>query len=258
MTEAVATVANKPVWVDLATPDAEAAREFYSKLFGWNIEVHEDPQYGGYGMARIDGTDAAGIGPKQSPEQPTVWTLYIGTDDVEELARKVQSAGGTVVTPPFDVGDQGRMAVFQDPSGAFISAWQGTRMGGFETDKSGAYGWAELNARGKEKALPFYEQVFGWANRESPMGEGQPAYTEFLLDGQSIAGGWEMNQQMPAEVPSYWQIYFNVDDVDAAFQKTLDLGGRGMVPPQDFPGGRFAIVTDPQGASFGLLKITPR
>jgi predicted enzyme related to lactoylglutathione lyase len=258
MAEAVATVANKPVWVELATPDAKASREFYSKLFGWQVEVIEDPQYGGYGMARIDGKDAAGIGPKQSPEQPTVWSLYIGTDDIEELARKVQAAGGTVVASPFDVGDQGRMAVFQDPSGAFISAWQGTRMGGFLADKPGAYGWAELNARGKEKALPFYEQVFGWTRRESPMGEGQPTYTEFQLDGESVAGGWEMNSMIPAEVPSYWQIYFNVDDVDAAFKKVIDAGGKEMVAPQDFPGGRFAIVSDPQGASFGLLKTTPR
>ncbi len=59
-------------------------------------------------------------------------------------------------------------------------------------------------------------------------------------------------------MPSYWQIHFNVDDVDSAFQKALDLGGREMVAPMDFPDGRFAIATDPQGASFGLLKMTPR
>jgi predicted enzyme related to lactoylglutathione lyase len=258
MAKAIATVANKPVWVDLATPDAEASRDFYSKLFGWQVEVNEDPQYGGYGLAKIGGNDVAGIGPKQSPEQPTVWTVYIGTDDIAGLAEKVKAAGGKVITEPFDVGDQGRMAVFQDPSGAFISAWQATQMRGFGVDKTGTFGWAELNARGKEKALPFYEQVFGWTSRESPMGEGQPAYTEFLLDDQSIAGGWEMNPMIPAEVPSYWQIYFNVDDVDSAFRKVLDLGGKEMVSPQDFPGGRFAIVQDPQGASFGLLKTTPR
>ncbi len=258
MAQAGATATNRPVWVDLATPDAEASRDFYSRLLGWQVEVDPDPQYGGYGVAKIDGKDAAGIGSKQSPEQPTVWSLYIGTDDLDGMVERVKAAGGNVIAEPFDVGDQGRMAVFQDPSGAFISAWQGTRMGGFQTEKPGAYGWAELNARGKEKALPFYEQVFGWATRESPMGEGQPPYTEFLLDEESIAGAWEMNEMIPTEVPSYWQIYFNVDDVDSAFQKVLDLGGREMVAPQDFPGGRFAIVTDPQGASFGLLKMTPR
>ncbi len=87
------------------------------------------------------------------------------------------------------------------------------------------------------------------------MGEGQPPYTEFLLDGQSIAGAWEMNPMVPAEVPSYWQVYFTVEDVDAAFKKAIDLGAKELLPPQDMPGGRFAIVSDPEGASFGLLKM---
>jgi hypothetical protein len=150
------------------------------------------------------------------------------------------------------------MAVFQDPSGAFISAWQGSRMGGFQTDAPNSFGWAELNARGLDKAIPFYTSVFGWTTRTSPMGEGQPQYTEFLLDGESVAGAWEMNPMVPAQVPSYWQVYFAVDDVDGAFKKAIDAGARELQAPQDFPGGRFAIVSDPQGASVGLLKTTPR
>jgi predicted enzyme related to lactoylglutathione lyase len=60
---------------------------------------------------------------------------------------------------------------------------------------------------------------------------------------------------VPAEVPSYWMVYFNVDNVDKAFKKVTDAGGKEMLAPQDMPGGRFAIVSDPQGASFGLLKM---
>ena len=191
------------------------------------------------------------------PNGPTAWNLYIGTDDIEELTRNVQTAGGTVAMAPFDIGDQGRMAVYQDPAGAYISAWQGTRMGGFQTNAPNSFGWAELNARGVEKALPFYQQVFGWTTRQSEMGEGQPAYIEFLLDGQSIAGAWEMNPMVPAEVPSYWQIYFTVEDVDAAYRKALDLGAQEILSPQEMPGGRFAIATDPEGASFALLKMAP-
>ena len=258
MADTMTAVASKPVWVDLSSPDADASRRFYSELFGWDIEVNQDPQYGGYSLARVGGKDAAGIGPQMTPGTPTVWSLYIGTDHIDQLAQSVQQHGGTVVMAPFDVGDQGRMAVFQDPAGAFISAWQGSRMGGFATEGTGTYTWAELNARGVDKALPFYEQVFGWTTRTSPMGEGQPPYTEFLLNDVSVAGAWEMNPQIPADVPSYWQVYFSVDDVDAAYSKALDLGAREMVAPQDFPGGRFTIVTDPQGASFGLLKMAPR
>ena len=258
MPEATATLTNKRAWVDLSTSDPGAARDFYAGLFGWRIEVSPDPQYGGYAIATIGDQDAAGIGPKQMPEAPTVWSVYLGTDDVDDLAQRVESAGGSVVAPAFDVGDQGRMAVFQDPSGAYISAWQGTRMGGFQTDAPNSYGWAELNARGVQQALPFYAQLFGWSTKTSEMGEGQPPYTEFQLDGQSIAGAWEMNPMVPAAVPSYWQVYFNVDDVDASFRKAVEGGAREMLAPQDFPGGRFAIVSDPQGASFGLLKTNPR
>jgi predicted enzyme related to lactoylglutathione lyase len=63
---------------------------------------------------------------------------------------------------------------------------------------------------------------------------------------------------MPHEMPSAWLIYFAVDDVDKANQKAISLGGKQMMEAQDFPGGRFSIVIDPQGAGFGLLKMAPR
>jgi predicted enzyme related to lactoylglutathione lyase len=255
MAETMTTTVNAPAWVDLASSDSAAAREFYGALFGWDIEVNSDPQYGGYALARIGGKDAAGIGGKMDPNSPTAWSVYLGTDDLDALAQRVGEAGGTVVMAPFDVGDQGRMAVFQDPSGAFISSWQGTRMGGFQTQGAGAFGWAELNARGAERAIPFYTSVFGWDTRITEMGPDQPPYTEFLKDGGSVAGAWEMSPMVPAEVPSYWQVYFNVDDVDASFRKALELGAQEQLAPQDMPGGRFAIVSDPQGASFGLLRM---
>ncbi len=258
MNNETSSLNNRPAWVDLATSDPAAAHDFYAKLFGWHIDVSADPQYGGYATASTSAGNVCGIGPKMDPNAPVAWSLYIGTDDPTTLAEKVSHAGGHVIMPPFDVGDQGKMAVFQDTSGAFISAWQANQMTDFVTDTPGAYTWAELNARGVEAVLPFYERVFGWTHRTSPMGEGQPPYNEFQLDGQSIAGAWEMNAMVPAQVPSYWQIYFAVDDVDAAFAEALALGGKQMVAPMDFPGGRFGIVTDPHGASFGLLKLRPR
>jgi uncharacterized protein len=254
--QTLTNLSNRPAWVDLATSDAAAARDFYGKLFGWKIEISPDPQYGGYGMAEKDGTGIAGIGPKQDPNAPTAWSIYFGSEDLSALATKVRLAGGTVAMEPFDVGDQGRMAVFQDPTGAFFSAWQASGMRGFITNQPNAYGWGELNARGVERAIPFYEQVFGWSHRTSESGSGQPPYTEFLKDGQSLAGAWEMSQMVPAEVPSYWQVYFDVDDVDKAFDRAIDLGATAVVPPQDAMGVRWAIVTDPQGASFGLVKNT--
>ena len=258
MAQAKTAIANKPVWIDLATTDAGAARDFYSKVFGWKIEVDPDPQYGGYAMGKLGDKQVAGIGPKMSPEQPTVWTLYIGTDNADDLAKKVQAAGGKVVAPPFDVGPQGRMATFQDPSGAFISAWQPRAMNStLPVGEANTFGWAELNARGVDKALPFYQKLFGWTVKKSDMGPDSPPYNEFQLGGESIAGGQEINKMAPASMPSYWLVYFAVADVDKSFKTATQAGGREMVAPMDFPGGRFAIVSDPQGAAFGLLKMAP-
>jgi predicted enzyme related to lactoylglutathione lyase len=254
MPDAKTFVANAPAWIDLSSKDPAASRDFYSKLFGWKIDEPR-PDAGGYMLATQGGKDVAGLGPTQDPNQPTAWSVYIGTRDADATAKQVEAAGGKVIAPPFDVFDQGRMAVFQDPSGAFISVWQPNKMFGAEVmGKDGSYGWAELSSRGVDAAVPFYKKVFGWTTKVSPMGEGQPDYTEFQLDGQSIAGGMEMNPMVPKEVPSYWMVYFGVANVDKAFEKAVQLGGREMVPPQDFPGGRFAIVSDPQGAVFGLMS----
>jgi predicted enzyme related to lactoylglutathione lyase len=254
MQETTTTLANRPVWVDLSSTDPNASMDFYRKVFGWQIDVSDDPQYGGYGLARIDGTDVAGIGSQMSPGAPSAWNVYIATDDVEDLSSRVEQAGGTVVAPAFDVGEMGRMAVFRDPGGAFISAWQAGAMRPEPTGGPNTFGWPELNTRDLERSIPFYEQVFGWDRRTSPMGPDAPDYTEFLLAGESIAGAQPISTGLPADVPSYWMAYFSADDVDELYRKAIDAGATEMVSPSDFPGGRFAIVMDPQGAMFGILK----
>jgi len=247
---------NRPAWVDISSSDPAATREFYSNLLAWDIQVNEDPQYGGYAMAEDAGVGVAGVGSKMDPNAPTAWMLYIGTDDADALAERVTANGGTVVMAPFDIGDQGRMAVFQDPLGAFISTFQATAMRGFVAHQPGAFDWGELNARGVETVLPFYEKTFGWQIKQSTdTPEGQPPYHEFQLEGESILGAWEMSPSTPATVPSYWQIYFKVEDVDGAFERAKALGATEIVAPQDMPDGRFAILMDPQGASFGLLNF---
>ena len=250
----MAGITNRPIWIDMGSKDPDGSRAFYSGLFGWDIQVNPDPQYGGYSIAKLDGKDVAGIGPAFDPNAPTAWSIYIGTDDSDALGRAVTAAGGTVVMAGMDVGDQGRMAVYQDPSGAFISAWQSGAMSGFQAEGVGAFGWAELTARGFDRAVPFYETLFGWTHRTSDMPDGSH-YTEFLIGDKSIAGGLEMPPMVPAEVPSYWMAYFNVADVDAAHAKAVAGGAREMLAPQAMPGGRFSILTDPQGATFGLLKL---
>jgi predicted enzyme related to lactoylglutathione lyase len=128
----------------------------------------------------------------------------------------------------------------------------------FPSGEPGTFAWAELSSRGVDKAIPFYQKVFGWTTKTSDMGPDSPPYNEFQLGGESIAGGQEMQPMVPAQVPSYWLAYFGVDDVDKSFKTATQVGAKEIVAPMDFPSGRFAIVSDPQGAAFGLLKMAPR
>jgi predicted enzyme related to lactoylglutathione lyase len=188
-------------------------------------------------------------------EAPTAWSVYIGTADAADTVKKAEAAGGKVIVAPMEVGDQGTMAFIADPSGAVIGVWQLNKMTGAQSiGKANTFGWAELNSRGVDKAIPFYKKVFGWGEKKFEMGEGMD-YTEFLAGGESIAGSMEMNSMVPAQVPSYWLVYFTVDDVDKSHKTAVEHGAQQILEPQEFPGGRFSILTDPQGASFGLLKM---
>ena len=62
MADTAVTTVHKPIWIDLASSDPAASREFYTKLLGWNLEVNPDPLYGGYALAKVGGKDVAGIG----------------------------------------------------------------------------------------------------------------------------------------------------------------------------------------------------
>jgi predicted enzyme related to lactoylglutathione lyase len=245
------TRAGRPVWVDLSTSDAAAARAFYADVLGWDVEVDPNPEYGGYAMARSGGFDVAGIGPAQ-PGAPTAWSLYLLTDDAASLGDRVADAGGTVVMPAMTVGDVGRMAVFTDPAGAFFSAWEPNTMAGFHTGVPGSFGWAELNARGVERDLDFYHDVFGWDLDPMDLPDGG-VYTRLGLDGTNFGGAMEMHAGMPAEMPGYWLVYFAVDSVEDTYAGALAAGGAEILPPMPMPGGRFAIVRDPQGAAFAVL-----
>jgi predicted enzyme related to lactoylglutathione lyase len=243
-----------PIWVDLATDDIEGSKSFYAGLFGWTPEVADDPQAGGYTMFMQGAKNIAAVAPAQAPGQPTAWAVYIATDSADETARKVEAAGGKVVAPPFDVLDAGRMAVFQDPNGAFISIWEPKTMKGADVMREpNSLGWVELNSRDLEGVRPFYRSVFGWGEKTSSMGEGQGSYTEWQLDGNSVAGAMSMPPGVPSGVPSFWMVYFQVGDLDAAVEKANSLGARTQMGPAEYPGGRFAVLQDPQGAVFGLI-----
>lgn len=188
--------------------------------------------------------------------QPAAWQVYVASDDVDATLSRARDAGGTVVMGPFDILDAGRMAVLRDPGGAFLGLWQGDRHTGAQVvGEPGSYAWAELYTPDIATARRFYGDVLGWESKESDMGEGQGAYTEFTLAGRSVAGGMEIGRDLPGDVPPHWLPYFAVADVDATVGRLGELGGSPIRPPADFPGGRFAILADPHHAVFGVLRM---
>ena len=243
-----------PSWVDLGTSDPDASRAFYGKLFGWTAdEPGPVEETGGYTMFRKDGKLVAGVGPLQDANQPVAWSTYVSTDDVDGLVQRARDAGATVMVEPMQVMDAGRMAFFGHEAFGAIGAWEPGRHTGAElVNEPGSMTWNELHTRDLEAAKAFGQAVFGWT---AAAWEGSP-YTIFNLGENGVAGATGM---VPEGTPPHWMAIFAVDDADAAVAKVRELGGSVVVEPMDAEGvGRFAIVADPQGATFGVIKNAPQ
>lgn len=246
------TASGTPAWVDLGTADLEDAKRFYTALFGWTAEVSGD-EYGGYMTFLLNGHPVAGAGPLYGQGQPTAWSTYIGTDDADEVTRRVVAAGGQVLVPPFDVMEQGRMAAFLDRTGAPFSVWQpGTMRGATVFDVPGALTWNELNTRDLHGSMSFYNSVFGWGFRNSTM-DGLP-YVVAKVAETPVCGIQPMiGDEWPDDMSPHWMVYFAVHDCDIATGHALQLGGRVLQPPTSLQVGRYAVLEDPQGAFFAIL-----
>ena len=246
-----------PNWVDLQTSDQDAAKAFYAGLFGWTYDDQPMPQGPVYSMAMLGGHPVAAIA-AQSPElaaagAPPMWNTYLAVDSVDEAAAKVEAAGGKVGMAPFDVMDAGRMAFVLDPSGAAVALWQANQqIGATLVNEPGTVTWNELITT-DPGVVSFYADVVGLTTSTMDMGTGP--YTLFEVDGQMVGG--TVAPQMPG-VPNHWHVYFAVADADAAAATAVETGGTVMVAPFDSPVGRIAVLGDPQGAVFSILKPAPQ
>lgn len=236
--------AGTPSWVELSTSDGDGSYAFYSALFGWTATEGTEA-FGGYRSFLDDGRSVGGLNPMG--EHPA-WTTYVATDDADATTEKVGAAGGTVIAPPMDVGDLGRMAVFSDPAGAVFGVWQANQMKGAEkVNAPVSCCWNELHTADREAAKAFYTAVFGWEAADEDIGG--DAYTVFSVGGRPVAGAGGT-----AERP-HWLTWFAVTDADATVARAQELGATLGFGPSDIPTvGRCAVVTDPQGAVFGVLQ----
>ncbi|MCX5323052.1 VOC family protein [Streptomyces sp. NBC_00120] len=258
-------VPGAPNWLDLGVPDMDAAAAFYGGVFGWTFQS-AGPEGGGYGFFQLDGKSVAAAGPLTEEGASPSWTVYFSTPDADGVAKAVEAAGGTVRVPPGDVFTAGRMAAFTDPAGAQFAVWQPADVQGLETVmQPNALCWTELYATDAGAAKDFYRQVFSWQYQDMPTGDGGPPYTVVAPAGSADVGeaghGGIMQLQqenLDAGSGAEWHPYFGVEDCDATYAAATERGATTLFPPMHVPGvGRMAMVKDPFGATFALIKGDP-
>jgi hypothetical protein len=258
MPEITKAAAGTFCWIELGTTDVAAAKKFYGGLFGWTLT---DMPMGAmpYSMAAVGDKRVAGLTVLSDAAKkmgaPPNWLSYVAVDDAAASAKKIASLGGKVLVGPMDIGP-GHMVVAADPTGAVFAVWQSVQsMGTFLMGEPGSLGWNELISTNEDKAVSFYKGLFGWQADATEM-PGM-TYTIFKQGEAMIAGSMAQPKQM-AGAPSLWGVYFAVADADQAAEKATALGGKVLNPPMDIPGiGRFAVVADPQGAMFSVIKFLP-
>ncbi|MFG2910627.1 VOC family protein [Kitasatospora sp. NPDC048286] len=238
-----------PCWVSLLTDDLPGARAFYGALLGWTYTPGPG-QLGDYVRAELDGAPVAGLGVSTATGFPVQWTTYFAVDDADRTAQLVRACGGTVAVGPLQAERAGRMAIASDVSGAVFGLWQGEEHLGREAGREpGAPAWAELLTPDAPGAATFYSTVLDRPVRSTP------EESALLVHGQPVAG-----IRHRAELrghPPRWRTHFAVRDAALTARRTVELGGRVLVEPQDTARGRAARLADPQGGHFSVLEVLP-
>jgi predicted enzyme related to lactoylglutathione lyase len=210
-------------------------------------DVYTQLQIGGRSVAAL-----CKLRPEQSQQGvPPNWGTYFTVESVDETTKKVKASGGNVLAEPFDVMDYGRMSVVQGPEGAVFSLWQaGTHAGFQRICEDNTAGWTELQTRDAAGSGQFLADTIGFTLKVDPKGD----YTELQRGGTSVGGIRLMGKDEP--FPPHWLVYFQVADADTTIRKAESLGGTVLMPSMDMESvGRFAVLADPQGAAFAVIKL---
>ena len=170
----------------------------------------------------------------------------------------MKAAGGTVFFgPPTCRTRPVEWRCSADPSGAFIGVVQQNRNPGAQlVNEPGTWTWSNLMTRDLDGAQDFYSQVFGWSaihNEEAP-----PGILMWQVGGQrwpeGMAGVMKMTDDMPAEMPAHWQVYFIVENADQAIEQATSSGAKLGFGPIDVASGADGDPGDPQGAVVSIIE----
>ncbi|MFH8448007.1 VOC family protein [Streptomyces fungicidicus] len=242
-----------PCWADAMFADVEAAKSFYGDVLGWTF-AETSAEFGDYTEAYVGGRAVAAVVPPMPGQEGTSqWCLYLAAADAAATAARIRENGGELLMEPMRVGDFGTMCLARDPGGVVFGLWQaGTHEGFGVTAEPGAYCWAEVFTREPEKSDAFFPAVFPYRSREL---EGEMDFRVYDLGERSVLGRMRMTDDFPPEMPPYVNVYFSVADCDEAVARATARGGVLRFGPMDTPFGRFAAISDPQGANFSVIDL---
>jgi uncharacterized protein len=236
-------------WADLGTTDADAAKAFYSGVFGWEAVDQAAGEAGTYTTFKLDGRDIAALYEMGEAERGSLtphWSSYVSVEDVDELAPTVLELGGEVLAHPFDVMQSGRMTALKDPTGATVNLWQPReQIGAGRVNDVGCMVWNELATPDPARARDFFAALLGWTVEPEESGYG------VIKNNGALNGGVRPPQDGE---PTHWLVYFTIASLDDAVKKIRAAGGSVIAGPMTTPVGRVAAVRDPQGAAFALFE----
>ena len=231
-------------WTELVASDADAAKAFYTELFGWSYDDRPVGEGMVYSMAQVDGKSVAAL--YRADDRPH-WNCYVTVESCDATAARAAELGGTVTGEPFDVMSAGRSAIISDPSGAQFFLWEpGDNIGAYLVNTPGSMAWLDLVTPDPDTAERYYGELFGWTFQALPNAGGY----RIIRNGEQSNGGI-----FPLEgAPPAWIPYFGHEDLDAVLGRVDGLGAKVVTGPIPVPSGQFAVFADPQGAMFGVLS----
>jgi uncharacterized protein len=246
-------------WIELATGDQKAAKEFYGTLFGWS--ANDTPMGPGdfYTIFQVEGRDSAAAytlrKEQRSQGVPSHWMLYIAVDSADSTVKQVEELGGKVLVPPFDVASFGKMAVIQDPTGPVFSIWEPKGSHGIGiAGLGGTLCWADLSSPDPVRASKFYSDLFGWKITADETGDAASGY-QHIQNGEDFIGGVLPNTERDSKIPPHWLAYFLVANCDMTAAKAKELGGNFLLEPSTMENvGRLAVIADQQQAVFAIFQ----